>query len=92
MAGAVLCNMGKAYPQLRSRKYCVIPLSSALQDAPICQVRVYCQYVDVRLAYVRLYIYMCVCTFRVCLTLNGDYFALHLSSIYCEHAILIRVV
>ena len=54
--GAVLRNIGKAYPQLRSRKYCVIPLSSALQDAPICQVRVYCQYVDVCLAYVRLYI------------------------------------
>ena len=59
--GAVLRNIGKAYPQLRSRKYCVIPLSSALQDAPICRVRVYCQYVDLRLAYVRLYMYICVC-------------------------------
>ena len=91
-AGAVLRNIGRAYPQLRSSKYCVISLSSALQDAPICQVRVYCQYVDVRFAYVYVYIYTCVCTFRVCLTLNGEYFILDLSSINCEHAILIRVV
>ena len=39
-----------------------------------------------------MYVYIYVRTFRVCLTLNGEYFILHLNSIYCEHAILIRVV
>ena len=68
--------MGWAYPQLRSRKYCVISLSAALQDGPTCQIRVYCQYIDVRLEYARLY----MCTFRVCLTLNREYFILFLSS------------